>query len=718
MRWLITTYCCLLFTILSYGQTSSRALKKSGETLFKNYQYHKAYEQLEAYYQFNPDDDDIWQMLGIAAYHTNRLTVAERLLSLVTQSNKTTTSNALLFLAKTQQLQHQFTKAATTYKSFLITTKNTHPLYEMVKDELRRCSYALRKDFIDPTIIVENLGTTVNGDLDDFAPILSPNYQDRLYFSSIRAENLGGLRDEAGLQDNINGFYRADMYSTEVINGNWTAVSPMTALLNGPMNDVILDFSADGQVMYYYKGVDLYAGEAFVDTFKTLENRTLFSSSLETPYQPEAGDTAPFFYDENTLIFASRRAGGYGGLDLYWTEKRDGIWVAPRNMGATINSTYDETTPFLANDGQTLYFSSNHSQRSLGDYDIFKSNFSTKKTAWNIPQNLGLPINSAGDDRYFRLAKDGYRAFFSSRRKTSLGGLDIYSVYFKDYQDAQKNTADLVVFNQLITASNATTADGITQENANVITYYLEPLLFDDESNILSAKNIQQLQQVITILNQYPDLTTLITAHSDSRESEKFSLFFSIKRAEQISKYLLDNGVKKEQIIISGVGTNYPLAKEFLDDKPNFIGQKLNRRITLEIPNVNNIPIAAYLKYPSISPLMATFAYKFHQNINNGIVFRVQIATSPQMYNGDILNKYAHPLVEKYLTQEDYQYLLGRYNTYFSAKELQKELILNGVTDALVVPYLNGQRLSLEMVTFLVKNYPNLQLFLDDQIKE
>lgn len=719
MRWLLFSLCYFFLLTVVNAQQSPRDLKKTGEAFFKKYQYHEAFEQLQDYYQLKPNDNDIWQLLGIAAYHTNNLAIAKQLLSQVIQNSKSPDPDAILFLAKTYQIQHQFSKAATTYKQFLRSTKSEHPLQAMVKDELRRCSYALRKDFVDPSVIVENLGTQINGKRDDFGPILSPNYQDRLYFSSVRASNLGGRRNDAGLQDNDTGFFRADMYRTEIRNGNWMPVTPMTALLNSSMNDIILDFSEDGQVMYYFKGLDMYAGEAFVDTFKTLDERTLFSSHLDTPYEPEAGDTSPFFYDDNTLIFASRRDGGYGGLDLYWTEKRDGIWVAPRNLGSTINSAYDETTPFLAADGQTLYFSSNHSKRSLGDYDIFQSNFSSTNARWSTPQNLGLPINSAGDDRYFRLAKDGQRAFFSSHRNTSIGGQDIYLVYFKDYQIAQQKTPDSKTFNILIANAIATTSqNSIQEENENTITYNIEPLLFEDENDILNYKNTKQLNQLTSILNQNPNLKVLITAHSDGSEPEKFDLFFSIKRAEIVSQYLLDNGISNEQIILNGVGANYPLAKEILDNKPNPIGLKLNRRITLEVINNSNNAVNVVLKYPVISPIMTTLGSNFHKQTSKGLVYRVQIAVSPQMYNGNLINNYPHPLIEKQATNNLYQYTVGRYNTYSSARELQKELVLNGVSDAFVVACLDGLRLSLEDASVLAKDYPDLQQFITEQIKE
>ena len=416
------------------------------------------------------------------------------------------------------------------------------------------------------------------------------------------------------------------------------------------------------------------------------------------------------------MIFASRRAGGYGGLDLYWTTKRNGIWVAAKNLGAAVNSVYDETTPFLAADGQTLYFSSNHSQRSRGDYDIFKTTFSEETGKWELPQNLGQPINSAGDDRYFRLTKDGYNAFFSSRRKGALGGLDIYSVYFKNYQTEQQANKDDLVFHE--NSSKQKQQEGVLTAATDTPVYTIDPLLFENENNLFNPQNQEQLQKVIAILEQYPRLKVLITAHSDDSEPEKFDLFFSIKRAERIGIFMLENGIPAEQIVLHGAGAKYPLAKKEIAGNPNRTGQKLNRRITLDILNIADEPLQVVTKYPVLNSKQATFEHKFHQRLNEDLVYRIQIATSPQMYKGDLIVRYPHTLVEKNMGTTEYKYLVGRYQTYGSARELQKDLAANGVANAQIVAYLNGQRLTFNQAVGQLGQYPDLVNFIEAAKKE
>ena len=168
------------------------------------------------------------------------------------------------------------------------------------------------------------------------------------------------------------------------------------------------------------------------DTFRQ-GRQQLITEPLFGPVDPVAGISAPHFADNNRVVFASRRAGGYGGYDLYQVTLVNGEWSIAQNLGPSVNTPYDEVSPFLAMDGKTLYFSSNNREISIGGMDVFKTVYNANRRAWSKPFNLGVPINSAGDDSHFRLAKDGYTAYFSSNRKDSFGNRDIYIAYFYDF---------------------------------------------------------------------------------------------------------------------------------------------------------------------------------------------------------------------------------------------------------------------------------------------
>ncbi|MGL4597747.1 MAG: hypothetical protein ACRCYO_09470, partial [Bacteroidia bacterium] len=136
----------------------------------------------------------------------------------------------------------------------------------------------------------------------------------------------------------------------------------------------------------------------------------------------------------NTLYFASDRPGGFGGLDLYISKRLPtGKWSPATNLGAAINTAYDEDFPNLSPDGKILYFSSKgHS--SMGGYDIFKAEIDIMTQAFSSVKNIGYPINTPEDNSNFRISSNGRYGYVAMRREDGLGDLDIYRVEFNDIE--------------------------------------------------------------------------------------------------------------------------------------------------------------------------------------------------------------------------------------------------------------------------------------------
>ena len=134
--------------------------------------------------------------------------------------------------------------------------------------------------------------------------------------------------------------------------------------------------------------------------------------------------------DGRTLYFVSTRNGGYGGYDIWKSDlNKDGNWDAPVNLGPEINTSYDEQSPFIHTDDESLYFSSN-GWPGLGNKDLFISRkvFQDEiQIGWKKPQNLGYPINTFGEESGLSISSNGKLAFFSTNQKGGFGGLDIYS---------------------------------------------------------------------------------------------------------------------------------------------------------------------------------------------------------------------------------------------------------------------------------------------------
>lgn len=140
--------------------------------------------------------------------------------------------------------------------------------------------------------------------------------------------------------------------------------------------------------------------------------------------------------DGNILYFASNRPGGQGGIDIWMTKKdATGEWGVPVNLGPTINTPGDEKSPFIHTDSQTLYFSST-GHPGLGGFDIYYARTDAKGN-WQTPTNLGVPINTAGDEVGFFVSTDGSTGFFCSNQRMpgQIGGWDVYQ--FELYKEAR-----------------------------------------------------------------------------------------------------------------------------------------------------------------------------------------------------------------------------------------------------------------------------------------
>ncbi|EHQ08544.1 OmpA/MotB domain protein [Leptonema illini DSM 21528] len=133
--------------------------------------------------------------------------------------------------------------------------------------------------------------------------------------------------------------------------------------------------------------------------------------------------------DGKRMFFVSNRPGGYGGDDIYYTERdmRTGLWASPINLGPLVNGPDDEITPFLTANGQKLVFSSNR-KGGLGGFDIYISHWNGLE--FEMPLNAGRPFNSERDDEAFKLTDDGMWGYFSSDRRhtDAKGRFDIYRV--------------------------------------------------------------------------------------------------------------------------------------------------------------------------------------------------------------------------------------------------------------------------------------------------
>lgn len=185
--------------------------------------------------------------------------------------------------------------------------------------------------------------------------------------------------------------------------------------------------SIDGQTIFLDIGEgldqDIYSGSIAENTIINIKK---LNKNINTPFFEGRVSMSP---DGTVLYFVSDRPGGFGGTDIYRSVRnRRGEWDEPVNLGETINTIYNENSPFLHPDNITLFFSS-EGHKTIGGNDIFKSR-QTNKT-WSEPENLGFP-NSPKDDLFFVLNANGQTGYFSSSKNNIFDKHNIYKVNLKD----------------------------------------------------------------------------------------------------------------------------------------------------------------------------------------------------------------------------------------------------------------------------------------------
>ena len=693
-------------------------LKEDAMKLFERGNYRQALELLTLYEEQKKDDLEVNQAIGIAAYHANQLPKAKQYLSPIALNAKNPDPSVLLYLARTYHEELNFKEAIKYYKRFLSVTDDKNADRRRAVGDVLRCASGLKIVLQPDLALVENMGTAINSRFDEFAPLPSATIDDRVYFSSARENSEGGLRNDQGFSDLKTGRYFDDIYFTDLEGGDWRRPTRLdNILVNSARDEWLLDITNEGNTLVFFRSLNGFSGDILVDTFKTGDETRSLPPRLVVPMQPENGDNSLCFFNDSILIFAAKRPEGFGGLDLYYTVFADGAWRAPKNLGKGVNSSFDETTPFLAKDGRTLYFSSN-STASLGGFDVFKSTFNADSLRFMPAINLGKPINSAGDDMFFRLTPDGMMAYFCSSRKEGFGGRDIYTALFKNFQQEQ-NPSEPVSFHLVEQLKKEEALANIDKPvEKKIVEVTLDPLFYDNDDDLLRGANLQQLRTALILVNQFPTLKVILVGNNVVGEKVSFDLYFSMKRLEKIAKYLTANGLKNENIVLKAVGSEYPIAQTIVNGLVNPAGEKLNRRVDMTIGDLEipPTPVIMHNNPPVVSEFMVNPAGNRLKGHTKGLSYKIQIATTKRIFDNDLLAKYGDAMMEASGTEGVYSYSVALLKDYASAEKLRRDLLLkDNQYDTLIIPYIDGLRVTDEMAKRWTTQYPDLVNYLAAQ---
>ncbi|HBX51932.1 MAG: hypothetical protein A2275_18535 [Bacteroidetes bacterium RIFOXYA12_FULL_35_11] len=339
--------------------------------------------------------------------------------------NKQVASDIYYQMGRGYHLNADFDKAIEFYNNFKasLTPNEFQKFNTLVQKRIDECNNGKALKTIKERVFIDNMGPAVNSSFPDYSPLISTD-ESMMIFTSRRPSP-----DSKQVADD--GMPFEDIYISYNENGKWKMADNIGKPLNTEDHDATIGLAPDGSELFIYKAENM--GDLYVSKLKGTEwSKPKSVKSVNSKYHETC---ASFSFSGSTIYYVSDRdkddfgSKSFGGKDIYFAEKdKDGEWGKVKNMGSRINTPYDEEAVFMHPDGKTLYFSS-RGHKTMGDYDIFKSTLDDNGQ-WTEPQNIGYPINTPDDDRFFVISGSGKHGYYATAKEGGHGYHDIYMITF------------------------------------------------------------------------------------------------------------------------------------------------------------------------------------------------------------------------------------------------------------------------------------------------
>lgn len=371
-----------------------------------------------------PNDPYYKLMKGICYTHfKNKKELA--LSTLIEVKNQNTTFNEVNFyLGRAYAVNNRFDEAIESYQAYLAVEDIPEDQKALARQNIIYCQNA--KEYVKDSVAVEivSIGSPINTAFSEYVPVITPDESMMIYtYSGERSK--GGLLDPSGKPD-ADGVYYEDIMVSYKMRGDWLEPESIGENINTNGHDASIALSVDGQSLFIYKQTKKDHGDIYVSKLIAEEWTKPEKLKGEVNSDESWEGSATLTANGQTLYFSSDREGGFGGRDLYSaTLQPDGSWGEIQNLGSTINTRYDDDAPFIHPDGKTMYYSSK-GHNSMGGYDIFYTYLADE--GWDSPENVGYPVNTIDDDRFYVLSADAKTGYYSTAGRSDNGMHDIYTV--------------------------------------------------------------------------------------------------------------------------------------------------------------------------------------------------------------------------------------------------------------------------------------------------
>ena len=533
-----------------------------------------------------------------------------------------------------------------------------------VKLEIEGCKYVEQQRNEDPKWRVKCLDG-VNSEMgDNFPAVLQQTEEEKFLVYTTSATSNKKKEIFEGYNEGYSDIYFAKIEDDTTFGPS----ESMGKKINTSSNDGNPTFSPDGMTMYFSicnQGKLGYGCSIYYSKYdprkkkwgkpKVIESlqgkkEVVVNSRGKIKKVPTYDVHPSLSEDGNTIFFVSDRDGGEGRLDIWYaTNYGEGEWSEPINAGPTINTAFDDISPFLSRDNNTLYFSSN-GRIGFGGFDMFMTEGGVG--SFGEAENMGAPFNSSYDDFAGFWSEDDSSAYFSSNRLDCKGRDDIYwgkkieappievavhglvvdektklpvpfaivILFEKDFegdlipvdtfrtdQSASYNFAlekekDYKILGNapeylanevdLSTSGLNETTDfevNIDIELERIIIekpITLNNIYYDFDKYDLRDESVTELQRLTELLNQNGNITIQIGSHTDSNGTEKYNKTLSENRAKSVVTFLIENGITPKRLNWFGFGESELL---FYPEK-NDEEEQLNRRTEFRILSIDFVP--------------------------------------------------------------------------------------------------------------------------------
>jgi OOP family OmpA-OmpF porin len=532
-------------------------------------------------------------------------------------------------LGETFLLTGQYEKAVSTLTQYVKVENQNKQKLDRANLMLKNAEFALKNQSEKAKYQQRKLSDTVNCFAMQYFPVLTADQQE-LFFT----RRLTGLGDDD--EDLV--------VSRKDAQGRWFSPVSISKNINSKFNEGTCTISADGRKLIFtsctgrkgYGSCDLFESTKIGNDWSEPVNLGPNVNSYDWESQPSLSA------DGRTLYFVSDRRGGFGRRDIWYSvQDENGQWTKAQNLGSPINTVYEEYSPFIHVNGKTLYFASN-GLVGFGGFDIYYSE--KLENEWSLPENLGRPVNDHEDQFSLFITADGKKGYYSHEEMTA-SGIPMGRLYevqipenqqvkfksnyvkgtVKDKKTGQELKAKIELFdiakNQIISLVES---DSITGEYLIVLTQgseyalyinkkgylfqslnfnysnvtdfqpiiinialeqalkgsvsVLKNIFFDVDKYDLKDKSVTELEKIIRFLLENPQIRVEISGHTDNTGSVAYNQQLSEKRAKSVYSYIIGKGINPLRLAWKGYGSSKPIQSNDTEE-----GRQQNRRIEFTI---------------------------------------------------------------------------------------------------------------------------------------